>query len=611
MEEEIRTHLEMAADDYRREGIDADDALHLARRNFGGVEQTKERYRDLYRFAGIEAFLHDVRFGLGTLRKSPGFSAVAIAMLALGIGINAAVFTIVNAALFKGWPLVERNDHIVQITTSKGVSYADLVAWRSQAKSFKGEMALLRGTFHTLADGAGMPESYFATEVTSNIFQVLGVRPILGRDFLPSDEETGAEPVIIIRYNVWVRQFGANPAVIGHTVRVDGAPARIVGVMPKGFSFPHPMVQNLWIPMAPPPGASERQTPWGGPYAFARLRDGVSVEKARTEMETIGRRLESAYPATNRGLIPVVKSFDEWFVGGDARMLYKVMWGAVCFVLMIVCGNVANLLVERAMGRSHEISLRLALGAGRRRIIRQFLAESLTLATLGGAIGWWIAKVCVRIYVLAQVNEDVLNFAMDRRVAMWLIAISVGAGLLTGISSASYLTKLNIHAVIRDDAQGIAGGRRGARLSRIFVGAEMVLAVVLLASAGVIVRSFLNVYNADVGVNTANILAISNPDLQPKRYPTAATWVPYYRDLLRRLEALPGVESVGLGAMPAIDFQPGAYELADARVVEEESRPTVANSEVSVGYFRTLGIRVLSGREFNDSDGVRVPPSRS
>ncbi len=301
MEEEIRTHLEMAADDYRREGIDADDARHLARRNFGGVDQTKERYRDLYRFAGIEAFLHDVRFGLGTLRKSPGFSAVAIAMLALGIGINAAVFTIVNAALFKGWPLVERNDHIVQITTSKGVSYADLVAWRSQAKSFKGEMALLRGTFHTLADGAGMPESYFATEVTSNIFQVLGVRPILGRDFLPSDEETGAEPVIIIRYNVWVRQFGANPAVIGHTVRVDGAPARIVGVMPKGFSFPQPMVQNLWIPMAPPPGALERKTRWGGPYAFARLREGENVEQARAEMETIGRRLESAYPATNRG----------------------------------------------------------------------------------------------------------------------------------------------------------------------------------------------------------------------------------------------------------------------------------------------------------------------
>ncbi len=283
-------------------------------------------------------------------------------------------------------------------------------------------------------------------------------------------------------------------------------------------------------------------------------------------------------------------------------MLYKVMWGAVCFVLLIVCANVANLLVERAMGRSHEISLRLALGAGRRRIIRQFLAESLTLATLGGAIGWWIAKVCVRIYVLAQVNEDVLNFAMDRRVAMWLIAISVGAGLLTGISSASYLTKLNIHAAIRDDAQGIAGGRRGARLSRIFVAAEMVLAVVLLASAGVIARSFLNVYTADVGVNTANILALSNPDLQPKRYPTATTWVPYYGDLVARLGALPGVESVGLGEIPVSDPSPGAYELADAQVIEEEARPTVASFPVDTGYFRTLGIRVLSGREFNDSD---------
>ncbi len=440
------------------------------------------------------------------------------------------------------------------------------------------------------------------------MFQVLGVRPILGRDFLPSDEEPGAEPVVILRYNVWLHQFGANPAVIGRTVGIDGAPATVIGVMPRGFSFPHPMFQDLWTPMKPPPGALERKTPWGGPYAFARLPDGISIEKARAEMELIGRRLENAYPDMNPGVVPVIRSFDEWFIGGDARTLYKLIWGAVCFVLLMVCANVANLLVERAMGRSHEISLRLALGAGRWRIIRQFLAESLTLAMLGGGLGWWIAKACVRIYVLAQVNEDVLNFAMDRDVAMWLIGISVGAGLLTGIGCAGYLTKLNIHAVIRDDAQGIAGGKRGAGLSGIFVGAEMVLAVILLASAGVIVRSFLNVYTADVGVNTANILAISNPDLQPKRYPTAATWVPYYRNLANRLGAVPGVESVGLGAIPVSDPRPGAYELADDRVVEEQLRPTVGNFPVGTGYFRTLGIRLISGRAFNDSDRASSVP---
>jgi putative ABC transport system permease protein len=346
----------------------------------GEIDQETRNHLDM----AAEAFLQDVRYGLLTLRTNPGFTVVAVAMLALGIGINAAVFTVINTALFEGFPLVHRNDRIVEITTTKdAIYYPDFEDWRAQATSFEG-MALVRGVFHTLSDNTGAPETYFTTEVTANTFQLLGVKPILGRDFSPSDQQPGAESVVILRYEVWVRRFGANPALVGQTVRIDGLPASVIGVMPQGFAFPAD--QDLWTPLVPSSAAMRRDTFYAR-YAFARMADGVTIENARAEMETIGRRLASAYPGTNQGIAPVVRSFEEWFIGANATTLYKGMWGAVGFVLLIICANVANLLLERAIGRSREISIRLALGAGRWRIIRQFLAESLMLSILGGVIG--------------------------------------------------------------------------------------------------------------------------------------------------------------------------------------------------------------------------------
>jgi putative ABC transport system permease protein len=491
----------------------------------------------------IEGLLQDFRPGLRTLRRRPAFTAIAVTMLALGTGINIAVFTVVNAALFQGWPLVYRNDRIVQIATSRNfIYYPDFEVWRSQAKSFSG-MALLRGRFHTLDDAANAPETCFTTEVTAGIFPLLGVKPALGRDFLPSDEQPGAAPVVILRYEVWARRFGADPALVGKVIRIDGRPTRVIGVMPKGFSFPWPMRQDLWTPLTPTVAALTRETGFA-PYAFARLADGATIESAQTEMTIIGRRLGSAFPRTNRDVIPEVRSFEEWFIGRDARTLYKSMWAAVGFLLFIVCANVANLLVQQAMGRAQEISIRLALGTGRWRIIRQFLIESLLLSILGGAIGWWIGKAGVRIYALAQLHEDVLSFAMDLRVFGWLAAISVSTGLAAGLAAAVYLTKQNIHGASKDSSRGIAGARRGKRFSDFFVTAEVVLAVALLASASVLSRSFLKVYTADLGADTTNVLAISSPDLPPERYSSPASWISVYRDLELRLRAIPGVESV-------------------------------------------------------------------
>jgi hypothetical protein len=273
----------------------------------------------------------DVRWGVRSLRTRPGFAAVAVAMLGVGIGVNGAVFTIVNAALFKGFRHVEQNERIVQVgTTSDFIYYPDFSQWREQVTSFD-DLALVRGVFHTLNTGRDDPDTVFTTEITANTFRLLGVAPSLGRDFLPADAEPGAEPVAILRHDLWVRRFGADPNVIGRSVRVDGVPTTIIGVMPEGFSFPAD--QELWTPLVPTVAALERKTGYAR-FAYARLAEGATLDRARAELTTVGRRLEQAHPDTNRNMVPVVSGFEEWFVGAEARTLYKGLWAAVGCVLL-------------------------------------------------------------------------------------------------------------------------------------------------------------------------------------------------------------------------------------------------------------------------------------
>ncbi len=612
IDEEIRSHLDMATDDARRQGLTPEEPRLQAIRDFGSVTQVKERYRDLSRFPDTDALLHDVRFSLRTLRKNPGFTVLAVAMLALGIGVNAAVFTVIDAALFQGWPLVREHRRIVQLSTARdgannGIAYPDFEEWQSQTRTLEG-MALIRGEFHTLSDGGGTPETYFTTQVTANTFSLLGVEPLLGRDFSPADTRPGAEPVVILRYEVWAARFAANRAIIGQRVRIDGRPATVIGVLPPGFSFPYPWRFDLCTPLIPPTAALQRGAAWGGSFAFARLADGATLTAARVELETIGRRLASVYPDTNRGLVPVVKGFREWFVGPEAATLYEALWGAVGFILLIVCANVANLLMAHASGRSHEISIRLALGAGRWRIVRQFLVESLALSALGGIGGWWIAKAGVRLYVLTQLHEDVLRFTMDRGVFAYLGAISLATGVLAGLATAAYLTKLPTHGVAKDEARGITAGRHGRRLSGFFVAAEMFLAVVLLAAAAVTSRSLLNVFQADLGADTANVLTM---DLYtpPDQFPSPEARLSFYREIGAHLQALPGVESVSFGAAPTERVPRVPYELADAPAADQRSRRSVAEVVVSPGYFHTLRATLVSGRDFEAADDAARTPA--
>jgi putative ABC transport system permease protein len=617
LDNEIAAHIDLAVDDHVRRGMSPEEARRLAATKFGSQLSAREQASDQRGLPGLESFVTDLRYAVRMMRKNPGFTAMAVTMLALGIGINAMVFTVTNTVLFKGFPLVERNDRIVYMTTGPGccVSYPNFADWRAQATSFEG-MALVHGVQQTYSDQGGFPETYYTTEVSADTFRLVGQRPILGRDFTPSDEVPGAPPVAILRYAFWERRYGMDPAIVGQTVRINGVPTTVIGVMPKGFSFPQN--QDLWLPLVTTPEVLKRENTntW---FAFGRMAEGVTIESARAEMETIGKRLEAAYPAVNKGRPPIVYAFHEFFIGPTATLIYKSMWGAVGFVLLIACANLANLLLARAMGRSREISVRIALGAGRWRIIRQLLIESVMLSALGGLAGFGIAKWGLRIFALEATGagvsdqirgdwfDDILDYAMDDRVFAYLLAISIGTGLLFGLAPASRLSRLDVNATLKDGGRGTGGGARGKHLSALLVVAEMALAVVLLAGAGLMIRSFLKIYTADLGFRAEHIVATLF-DLPKTGYASPEAQIAFYDRLKMRVEGIPGVESTAIGSLPAGGSVRIPYELAGAPPVDEQRRPTLWASTIGPGYFRTLGAPLLSGREFHDVDGVSGLP---
>lgn len=565
------------------------------------------------RFGWLDSLAQDVRDAYRGMRRSPAFTTLAATTLALGIGINATVFTVTNATLFKGFRLIDGNDRILYVgTQSNGrgccVSYPDFVDWRAQAKSFEG-MGAVADLQITLADAGGAPEHHDATEISANTFQLLGQKPILGRDFAPSDETRGAAQVAILRYGFWERRYGKDPAILGRAVRINGRSTTVVGVMPPDFSFPQN--EDLWLPLVPTPDLDRREAR-GLWFAFGRLSRGATFESARTELHTIGRRLEAAYSRTNRGWVPEPRTFAGFFIGRDAPLIYGAMWGAVGFVLLIACANLANLMLARAIGRARELSVRAALGAGRWRIIRQLLVESLMLSALGGIAGWWIAKWCVRAYEIAANpptrtwSDHLLDYTMDWRVFGYLLVMSIATAVLFGLAPAAYLSNLDINGTLKDGGRG--GGGRRTPLSRLLVTAEMALAIVLLAGSGALVRSFLNISTVDLGVRTANITTMLL-SLPQERYRDGPEQMAFFGRLRARLEATPGIESVAIAnQLPAGGAKPLPYEIAGAPPVDSEHRPTVGALTIGPAYFGTLDAAVRSGRDFDDFDGESGAP---
>lgn len=610
LQEEIAEHLEQQTAANIGAGMSQAEARRQAVLKFGAVEAVRERCREQSRLMWLSDLGQDIRYGCRQLRRDRTFTLVAVLMLAVGIGINGAGFTIAKAILFKGFPGLATNDRLVYIAGRSAccVSYPDFQDWRTHATSFSG-MAIVHGTGVVLNEAGQFAERHEATEVSAETFQLLGERPLVGRDFVQADEQPGAASVAILSFSLWERRYRSDPGIIGRVIRLNGAPTTVIGVMGQGFAFPQK--QDLWVPLVATADVRNRENRnlW---FAFGRLRDGVSLESARAEMLTIGRRLEGSYPRTNKDYVPRVRSFREFFISPGEDVIYASMWGAVGFVLLIVCANLGNLMLARAMGRSREMSVRLALGAGRWRVIRQLLVESVLLSVLGGALGWWISRWAVDLYAAAERGPGltpwrVLDYTTDFGTLAYFAAISIGTGILFGLAPAMRLATVDVNATLKDGGRGTTGAR--SRLSGALVTVEIALAVVLLAGAGVMTRSVLNVHRADIGADTSSVLTmmVALPDA---RYPSGGSQVVFFERLTARLEAIAGVESVAFASRtPMSSASRITYELEGSEPIDDVQRPTASALTISSGYFRTVRATVMAGREFAPSDqqsGVAV-----
>ncbi len=556
-------------------------------------------------------WFEDIRFGLRRLAKDPGFTLTAVVALALGIGANATVFAITNGVLFKSMPFVD--DRILYLATKNvnrgdrnvGVSWPDFRDWRAQVKSFD---AL--GSYYfdagNVTDKSGVPTRFNVAAVTANTFSMIGQKPIIGRDFTAEDALPGSGAVAILGYHIWEDRYGKDPAVLGQIIRINSVPSTIVGVMQNGLRFP--VDTELWTALRPVDKSEKRAA--RDFFAFGHMAPSVTEKQARAEMISIGHNLERAYPETNRGMSAEAHTFSEEFNGPEINLLLAALMGAVLFVLLIACANVANLLLARAVERSREISIRIALGAGRWRIIRQLLIESVMLSVAGGGLGYLISIWGVRFFDLSVRSQIPawMNFSMDYRGFAYLAVVSLGTGLLFGLVPALRLSKLDVNSSLKDGSRGSSGGKRGKYLASVLVVTEMSLAVVLLAGAGLMIRSFLNIYRMQTGVNQKNVL-VMRIFLPDAKYPKPEDQVSFHDRLKARLDSLPGVDvssiSVTMPTGGAIDYP---YQLEGAPPVDEKQRPNLNLLVISPDYFRAMDLKVLRGRVFTPNDGVAGPP---
>jgi putative ABC transport system permease protein len=563
----------------------------------------------------VQFFWQDLRYGFRTLLRNPGFCAVAILALALGIGPNTAIFTMVNAVLLKPLPVPEPN-RVVMIwgTLLKSgfdqmpVSAADYLEWKKQAHSFdQMSAAFAIPEFGLNVSGAGDPERVSAALASKEFLPALGIKPIVGRNFLPEEDRPGGPPAVLISHALWQRRFHSDPAAIGRNLTVDGIPRTVVGVVPHELG--EMVAADLWLPTAINPNNPERQNHQFG--IVARLKPSVTVAESRAEMAVIARRLESAYPATNTGwgvtLFPMAEMFT-----GRIRPVLLILLGAVGLLLLIACANLANLLLARAATREKEIAIRGALGAGRLRLIRQLLTESLVLALAGGALGLILAAWGVRLLrsVVPDMFPMLQHMSVDVPVLAFTFGISILTGLLFGLVPAWRSSHTDLNTTLKEAAGRSESAGGSHRIRSFLLAGEVALAVLLSVSAGLLLRSFVRVTEVNPGVRTANILTM-NLSLPEVKYDTPQKRATFYKDLIERVDALPGVRSAG-----AVVFLPLRVSILSFRIwvnsftiegrppVPQDKQPLADYRPATPGYFNTMGIALRQGRLFDQHDDL-------
>jgi len=554
----------------------------------------------------METLLRDVRYGIRSLVKRPGFTVVALIALALGIGANTAIFSLVNAVLLTPLPFAEP-DRLVWMWGNirnggnrASVAPLDFLDYRKENKTFEEFAASFSIPLALNLTGSGEPERLSAAAVTGNYFQALGAKPALGRIFLLENERPGGDQVAVLSYGLWQKRFGGEHGIIGKTVTLDGTAREVIGVMPQHFSFP--LAAALWVPINFDfsPEMKQRKAHFMRP--IGKLKEGVTIAQAQADLDAIARRLEEQYPATNTGWGLRLVSLREQLVGNTRPTLF-ILLGAVGFVLLIACANVANLLLVRAAARQKEIALRTALGAGRFRIVRQMITESVLLALVGGTLGTLLAIWGVDLLITLSADNipSTAHVRIDGTVLGFTLLISLLTGVLFGLAPALRTTKLNLSESLKEGGRSSSEGAGRNRTRSVLVVIESAVAVVLLVGAGLLVRSLIQLQNTSPGFDAHNVLTM-RVDLSRQKYSTPDKSSSFFQELESRISGLPGVESVGLVTELPLSGQPNDMPFT------VEGRPPVTIDQsfgadfrrVNQHYLRTLRIPLLRGRNFTE-----------
>lgn len=610
LDEELRGYLEMGAGETMKQGTSRQDALRRVRLEQGTIEGTKEGLWSARWESIVEACWQDLRFGLRILRKNPGFGAVAVLTLGLGIGANTAMFTVVQGVVLAPLPyfqperlvmVLESNQRVAQ----DAISYPNFVDWQRSARSFE-HMAAIRLHQGYDLSAPGSPEHLEGVELTAGFFGTLGVDPSLGREFSRQEDRHGGAPVVIISHRLWRNRFGANPQALGKFLILDGTGYVIVGVLPAGFRFLDDA--DVYLPLGQyNPLLLEARGSHDSMVAVARLRPGVSTAEAQAEMSAIQNHLDQLYPDADRGTGADVEPLKGIMVQ-DVRGTLLLLLGTVGLVLLITCANVANLCLARSAAREGEFAVRAALGASRARVVGQLLTESVLLSLAGGALGILLAFWGMRP-LLAAIPGDVPrseNIGVHAAVLWFTFAVSVAVGILFGLVPALKSSRADVQAALKESGRGAAGGRHSVQ-STLLV-AQMALALVLLVGAGLLLRTIRHLWETNPGFDTQNLITFKiGPS--PSVSKTGASIRAGYLELLDRIRAIPGVQAADFTELvPLTDNDSEApFWIDSQKPVEIQNAPRTLVFGTGTDYLRTMGIPLLRGRFFTSQDTTKTP----
>jgi predicted permease len=610
LNEEIAGHLQMAARDREARGESSAQAGAAAQRELGNAGVIQDVTHDQWAWTWLENLLQDLRYGARTLRKSPGFAAVAILTLALGIGVNTALFSVVNGVLLNPLPYPQANQLVVlwwdrTPGQHSSIPYLNFLDWQRESTAFSSVGGYLQDNM--IVTGAGEPERVDGVKISASFFDLLGVRPLLGRSFRPEEDQIGAGPVALISDGLWKSKFASSPDVLGKSITVDGRDCTIVGVVPE--KSPIYTTADVFTPLGQfneEPFRDRRASL--GTVGIARMKPGVTLAQARADMDAVARNLAAEYPEANKGTGIFVNPLKDDIIGDIGPTLFLLL-GAVGFVLLIACANVANLLLARSAARAREFAIRVALGATRRRIMRQLVTESLPLASAGGALGLlfatWTTKAALT--VIPEVLPRTDEIGLDGRVLFFTLGISILVGVAFGVLPALKASQPDLHESLKEGGRGSSGTR--ARTQNIFVAVEMALAVVLLAGAGLMVRSLVGLANVNPGFDPQHVMEFGvSPSAA--RVTTPAHIRETYREITARFEAVPGAAAASplVGALPLTgDSLVGFWITGQPKPSSAKEMTRAQWYATAPDYLKVMGIPLQRGRFFGAQDTETAP----